>query len=150
MFLKDQQDPRKIIAMIIEGGKEKFLETLCIGRVSHSNDSVRCPICQKSLRKKAWMLTDAKGVPVVNDRFDTDDCADKAIQWLRSIFEEYKGYLGSRGGTELTEDDLRDPLFLKDEESLKKFRRRCQKHVEHLEELTPEINYEVDYIEDHQ
>lgn len=151
MYLRDQ-NKNQIAAKIIAEGEEKFLDALCIGRVKHKGAATKCPVCQKQvgLKGRAWMLTDTIGVPMFDDRFDTDTCANLAIKWMRGLLAAFKRYVGSENEEpELTEDDLRDPIAPKDNESLKDYFRRYGAHMEHLKEVTPEIS-EGDRLEDHQ
>lgn len=151
MFLRDQNF-KEIIGLIVAEGKEKFLDSLCASNVSRGKNLAPCPVCHKIKKGKGnvWMITQNKNMPITKDTFDSEDCAERAILWLRHIYMAYKNYLGIERSARLTEDDLRDPLLPKDNESPKKFKQRCIAHIELLAEFVPETNPDTERIEDHQ
>lgn len=152
MYLGNEDDTREITAFIKKNDGMSFLTKLYEERVAPLSKPTICPCCKKSAGRETecWMLTDAAGKPVFRDLYDSQACAVHAIARLKQFYESFLNYLGVRtSGDNLSEDELRDPLTQRDDESKKKFRNRKDAHLERLEEITPQINLELDRLEDH-
>ena len=151
MFL-GHQNRKEIITRIIRKGGGKFLKAISSEEVVHNNtDPCECPVCHKpsGLKGTSWAITNNASRPVFEDRFDTERCADHAIGWIGILLEAFRNYLGPKDeATELTEDELRDPITPEEEETDTEFNERFMGHVQRLEEMLPRFAHGEDRIED--
>lgn len=151
MFL-GSKDNNAIIREVKQQGGKKFLNAIYVEKIPHSKENPQeCPVCHLQFSGKAsWALTDAACAPVFEDRFDSEKCADRAVNWLGTVYRIFlEDYLGSKPTQDdLSEDELRDPVLIGDDETDKQFNARFGKHLDHLAELTPTIALDEERIED--
>ena len=120
MLLRDRNVERFMTEITAEE-KEKLLGDMCIQTVKHEKASTKCSICSKraGLEGKAWMLTDGSGSPVLDDRFESDACADLTKKCLVGLLV----------------GDLKDSLPPKMDEQFRSYIKRFEKHLESVEIL---------------
>jgi hypothetical protein len=126
------------------GGKH-FLDSLIISRKKTVN-GVKCRICKDDLPKKHFTITEVDGKQVFEERFCSQECAQLALNSIATLLDEYDQYLKDSTAklktSPLSEDDERDPLLIRDGETMKEFLQRKQEHLDHLDEICPEIDLE--------
>ena len=152
MFLRELSN-NGIIKLIIAKGGEHFLETISAEKVVHrKSDPTECLVSHKKFdsSESSWAITDTASKPVFKDRFYKECYADYVIFFISQSLAEFRDYARSNSDrSRLSEDDLRDPMFLGDIESIRKFKKRLAEHLEQLEKITPQFASD-ERIEDHQ
>lgn len=154
MYLKQLDEKSKFakfVTLIKEmGGAKKFFGGICLAEVKNRPGVYMCPVSRRVIKKdKAYMLIDSAETPILRDRFAGEGQAEIALRCLKALYFRYQEFLGPKNQEDASENEIRDPLPMKNGEGTKAYLQRLQRHLEELEHKKPELS-EDERTEDHQ
>lgn len=134
MYLKGADVGRITMVIMTKGGID-FLRAIKIKRILTKRGKPKCALCKKRIKQYVYTLC-VDGKEVFFDQFGSKKCAMGAIRWLYEIHAAFKRYLGPKNENgEISEDEIRDPLPMKDGESMRKYYKRYQAHVKDQQDI---------------